>query len=138
MDYSENPHTLGQHLKKRRIERGLLQCDAAALMGVSVDTYGGWERGRIRPYAGSWRVVIDFLGYDPHQPPETIGEQLKAKRRALGWSQARLAAHLGWDETTVYRYERGDRKPRGECLAQLTSFLGGGLVAPIVDPRTDT
>ena len=121
--YSESPETLGQHLKKRRLEQALLQRDVAALVGVSVDTYGGWEVDRIRPYASSWGAIIHFLGYDPHPEPTSIGDRLKAKRRALGWSQRRTADHLGWDETTIYRYERGEWVPKPERLEQLEVFL---------------
>lgn len=64
--FSENPQTLGEHLKKRRIERGLRQRDAAGVLGVSVDTYSGWETDRVRPHAASWRAVIGLLGYDPN------------------------------------------------------------------------
>ncbi len=122
-DYSENPQTLGQHLKKRRFERALLQRDVAALLGVSVETYGGWEVDRIGPYAGSWRCIIGFLGYDPNPLPQTLGERLSAKRRSLGWSQRRTAAHFGWDETTIRRYERGQWEPKDARLQQLISFL---------------
>jgi len=93
------------------------------MMGVSTETYWGWEVDRIRPYAASWAPIIEFLGYDPSPVAETLGERLKAKRRRLGWSQAKIAVHLGWDETTVRRYENGDRRPTGRLLEQLENFL---------------
>jgi DNA-binding XRE family transcriptional regulator len=61
-DFPDDPKTLGEHLKKRRVEQRMLQREAAPLVGVSVDTYRGWELDRIRPYAASWRAVIGFLG----------------------------------------------------------------------------
>ena len=48
-DYSENPQNLGEHLKKRRREAKLLQREAAERLGVSLDTYQGWETGRVEP-----------------------------------------------------------------------------------------
>ena len=41
--YPEKPQTLGEHLKKRRRELGLLQREAAERMGISTDTYANWE-----------------------------------------------------------------------------------------------
>ena len=45
-DYLESPKTLGEHLKKRRKELGLLQLEAAARMGIGTDTYANWEKGQ--------------------------------------------------------------------------------------------
>jgi DNA-binding XRE family transcriptional regulator len=50
-DYSENPQTLGEHLKKRRRELGLLQREAAERMGILTETYGNWEKDKSKPVA---------------------------------------------------------------------------------------
>jgi len=83
-DFRENPRTLGECLKKRRLEQGLLQRQTAAQIGVSVDTYRRWEMDQVAPYAPAWRRIISFLGYDPGPPPQTLGEQLRNRRRVLG------------------------------------------------------
>ena len=41
----------------------------------------------------------------------TPGEQLRAWRRAEGWSVARLACELGCSETTVYAWQAGRSRP---------------------------
>ncbi|MDP1962656.1 MAG: helix-turn-helix transcriptional regulator [Reyranella sp.] len=64
-DYSETPHTLGEHLKKRRRELGLLQKEAAVRMGIGTETYANWEKGKTQPVAAQFRPVVEFLGYDP-------------------------------------------------------------------------
>ena len=48
-DYSENPQTLGEHLKKRRRQLGLLQRETAAQMGVLTETYANWEKDKTKP-----------------------------------------------------------------------------------------
>jgi DNA-binding XRE family transcriptional regulator len=54
-------------------------------------------------------------------------------RRRAGVSQERLAAELGVCESTVYRWEAGERVPRGELrrsyarlLAELGELTRGG------------
>lgn len=44
-----NPQTLAERLRKRRHELGLLQRQAAALLGVAETSYYAWERGRNQP-----------------------------------------------------------------------------------------
>ena len=63
-DYSENPQTLGEHLKKRRRELGLLQREAAERMGIWTETYAYWENGHSEPVASQFRPVVAFLGFD--------------------------------------------------------------------------
>ncbi|MBU1734284.1 MAG: helix-turn-helix domain-containing protein [Verrucomicrobia bacterium] len=47
-DYPENPTTFGEHLRKARIDAGLLIKDLAAKIGVTEDSVINWEiRGRM-------------------------------------------------------------------------------------------
>jgi DNA-binding XRE family transcriptional regulator len=93
-DYSETPKTLGEHLKKRRRELGLLQREAAERMGVSTDTVVNWEKDKTEPVAAQFRPIVEFLGYDPTPAPTTLGERLEAKRRLLGATFAQVARYL--------------------------------------------
>jgi DNA-binding XRE family transcriptional regulator len=65
-DYSENPQTLGGHLKKRRRELGLFQREVAKRLDVAVETLINWEKDRTKPVAAQFRPVIAFLGYTTH------------------------------------------------------------------------
>jgi transcriptional regulator with XRE-family HTH domain len=114
---------LGEHLKKRRDELGLWQRQAAADIGVSLQIYRDWEKGRAVPYASSWRLVTAFLGYDPSPAPMSLGGRLKAKRRELGFSLKEAAERLGWDPETVRRYEHDQWMLRGDRLRRLQAFL---------------
>src|SRR5882672_3091998 len=106
-DYLESPQTLGEHLKKRRRELGLLQRAAATQMGISRDTYVNWEKGKTKPVAAQFRPVVAFLSYDPTPEPQTLAERLEAKQRRLGASLAQIARHLGWDPGSLRRYLDG-------------------------------
>jgi transcriptional regulator with XRE-family HTH domain len=122
-DYSENPQTLGEHLKKRRRQLCLLQREAAELMGVSTDTVVNWENDKTKPVAAQFRPVVTFLGYDPTPAPETLSERLKAKRRALGITFEQAAKFLGWDPATLTRYLNGTWRMPPSRSAILEVFL---------------
>jgi DNA-binding transcriptional regulator YiaG len=58
-------------------------------------------------------AVIHFLGYNPLPPANTWAEQLVRGRTVLGFSQKAFARKLDVDPTTLARWERGEREPRG-------------------------
>jgi transcriptional regulator with XRE-family HTH domain len=105
---------VGEHLKKRRLDLGLRQKDAAREIGADTQTYGYWERGRTEPELRFFPAIIRFLGYDPAPADSTVplGERLRAARRREGFSQRELARRLGLDPTTVQAWEAGTvRRP---------------------------
>jgi transcriptional regulator with XRE-family HTH domain len=106
-DYSETPLTLGQHLKKRRRELGLLQRQAGQRMGVSAETVANWEKGKTKPVPSQFKPAVAFLGYDPTPDPQSLAERFEAKQRSLGTSLAQVARHLGWDPGSLKRYLDG-------------------------------
>ena len=55
---------------------------------------------------------------------ETFGSALKGYRRALAWSQERVAAMSGVDLALVSRLESGQRNPTHDNLAKLAEALG--------------
>lgn len=60
-----HPQTIGEHLKKRRLELGLKQDQVAAIIGVTRMSVSNWERGIYGPTKRAMIPIIDFLGYDP-------------------------------------------------------------------------
>jgi len=122
-DYSANPQTLGEHLKKRRRELGLLQREAAVRLGVSTETVVNWEKGRTKPVAAQFRPVVAFLGYDPTPEPQTLAERLEAKQRRLGASLAQVARYLGWDPGSLKRYLDGTWRISLDRREALEEFL---------------
>ena len=125
-DYSPVPQTLGEHLKKRRKEHGLLQREAAARMGIGIDTYANWENGRTKPVAAQFRPVVQFLGCDPTPEAKTLAERLEAKRRVLGATHSQIAGYLGWDPGTLRRYLNGTWRMPPARAATLDAFLSAG------------
>jgi transcriptional regulator with XRE-family HTH domain len=104
---------LGEHVKKRRIDLGLLQREVAGQLGVDKWTVLNWERGKTCPDIRYYPAIIDFLGYNPLPQGETFAERLKAARQARGLSWKRLAHELGVWESTVRDWEHGVHSPTG-------------------------
>jgi len=62
---SQEPKTLGEHMKKCRLERHLIQTQLAKLLGVDRVSVQNWESGIYEPHQGTVLKIIEFLGYDP-------------------------------------------------------------------------
>ena len=116
------PQTLGEHIKKRRLELGLRQIDLANQLEVNEHSIVKWEAGRT-PLDRYIPRIIEFLGYDPRPEPRTLAERLIWKRQALGLSRKRTAKLLGVDEGSLARWEWGVRQPTGVLQEKVLRFL---------------
>ncbi len=114
---------MGDHLRKRRLDLGLLQRDVAAKLGVRVDTIRNWEVGRNQPAQWQWPGIVRFLGYVPFGMNGDLGERLKAYRRVHGLSQTRLAAILRVDPSTVWHWEQGRRQPTDKHAETMNAVI---------------
>ena len=56
-----------------------------------------------------------------------IGRRLTEARDAAGLSQRELADHLGVKESTITKWESGERSPRGQRVSKLAGILGVSL-----------
>jgi DNA-binding transcriptional regulator YiaG len=121
--YEQVPQTLGEHVKKRRARLGLTQKEVAESLEVSLWTMLKWELGEASPLTQFLPRIIAFLGYDPFPEPQTLADQLAARRRTLGWSRKFAAAQLGIDEKTLAAWERGTAQPRGIHVRLVENFL---------------
>ena len=119
------PSTLGQHLKKRRLELGLLQREVARQLKVNPFTYLTWEKDRKIPWDRYAPAIAAFLGYDPNPSPVTLPERLRARRRALGLSRKAAARLLGIDDATLSRWDSGITEPKGLHAVLVARFLAG-------------
>ena len=106
-DSNFEPQTLGEHVRKRRLELGLTQKQAAEAFGVSPWTVLNWEKDHTEPPIESMPAIIRFLDYDPFPEPKSLAERLLAKRRAMGWLIKEAARQLGIDPATWGDWESG-------------------------------
>ena len=79
--YPTELRTIGDHVRKRRLDLGLLQREAALRIGVDKTTVFNWEAGRTTPSLRARPAVITFLRYDPGETPSGLGEHIPVVRR---------------------------------------------------------
>jgi transcriptional regulator with XRE-family HTH domain len=99
---------LGEHLRRVRLDRSLLQKQVAGEIGCSKASLTNWEKGHAEPELRFLPAILRFLGYDPRPEPTTFGGRLRARREAEGLSEEALARRLGLDSSTVSVWERGE------------------------------
>ena len=121
--YPRHLKTAGDHLRKRRLDLGLLQREVAATLGVRVDTIRNWEVGRNGPAQWQWPAVVAFLGYVPFGTDGSLAEKLKAYRRLHGLSQVRLADLIGVDPSTVWHWECRNSSPSRQHMGRIRTLL---------------
>ena len=105
--YPKELKTLGDHLKRRRLDQGLTQKEAGEQLGVSPGSVQNWETGGTSIEVRYYPVLIEFLKYNPLPPAETLGQAIRRARLSRGWPRKRLAAECDVDEVTVKRIELG-------------------------------
>lgn len=118
------PQTLGEQIKKKRLQLGLLQNEVGEMLGVTSFTVLNWEKGKTEVPVKSMPDLFRFLGYDPFPKPSSIPEHMIAKRRAMGWSIKKAARCLGVDDGTWGAWERGETILLREHRTRIASFLG--------------
>ena len=116
--------TLGDHIRKRRLDLQLLQSDVAQRLGVTESCIWNWENSATAPVFPYWPAIIGFLGYNPLPKPQTLAEQLVQARKIQGLSQKEMAKRLGVDPSALARRERGERKTTGRRGAGPRRGLG--------------
>ena len=129
------PQALGEHLRKRRIQLGLHQPEAARRLGVSTVALSRWECGKMRPRFFHYEAIIAYLGYDPfrkmantvHQNGEgnetidvamllaqgsnAFGGKFREIRLDRRLTAKKCAAILEADVKSIRNWETGKKRP---------------------------
>jgi transcriptional regulator with XRE-family HTH domain len=124
-EYPKELKTLGDHLRKRRLDLKLLQKDVGQRIGGSVSDVWNWENNRVIPAVKFIPAIIAFLGYNPMPKPEGIPAQLVWYRKGKGWTQKVFARALGVDQSTLAGWERAERLPTGDYMIKVSTALNG-------------
>ncbi len=118
------PQTLGQHLRKRRLEQRLTQRQVANQRGINPWTVLSWEKGHTEPPVKSMPAILRFLGYNPFPETKSMPERLLTKRRAMGWSIKKAASELGVDEGTWAAWESGKPVQSAKHRRMIATIVG--------------
>ena len=121
--YPRGLRTLGDHLRKHRLDLSLLQREVAVRIGADGATVTNWELNHTQPALRFMPAIYRFLGYVPFPLTGGVGERLRAHRIIRGWSQKRFARELGVDPSTLAKWEREERVPTGGFLCRIQAVL---------------
>lgn len=121
--YPKKLETIGDHIRKRRLDLGLFQKEVAQQIGVDTTTIYNWERNANSPQVHELPGVIRFLGYNPYPAAGSLSEKLTALRRTLGLNQRVMAKRLGIDPGTLRNWENGKRYPSKKLQQNIRYLL---------------
>jgi DNA-binding transcriptional regulator YiaG len=108
--------------KRLRISLGQTQEQLAQKLGIDESTIASWERGENKPVGPYLKLLEDFVASGgtlvgiPAAARMRIkfsARKITALRKKLGLTKTALARRIGINVNTLWRSERGDRKPHG-------------------------
>ncbi|WP_113663746.1 helix-turn-helix domain-containing protein [Pedobacter nanyangensis] len=125
--YPIKPTTIGDHLKKRRLNLKLKQTDVAKILGVHQETISIWEDNKNKPQIFHYPAIHNFLGYTTVSFDEsTFSGRVSALRWKNGLSFKQLGSLLGADPSTVSSWANGECIPpklRMICIDKIIESL---------------
>ena len=117
--YPATPTSVGEHIRKRRLDLKLLQIDAARIIGCDKMSVVNWEKGRSLPALCHMAGIVEFLGFDPLPEGDDLAVKLLHHRKSRGMTQKQFAIQIGVDPGTLGRWERRERFPDQTQLGKL-------------------
>ena len=105
-NYPEQPQTIGEHIRKKRLDNRQTQLEVATQIGIKENTLTTWEVGRYVPQVHHYPAIIRYLGYYPfiHETDSIAGKLLQV-RYSYGWSCKEFGDVVEADTATVRRWE---------------------------------
>lgn len=123
--------TIGDHIRKRRMDLGLQQRQVASDIGVSTDTVCLWETQGRTPETRAMPRIVSFLGYMPMVKPRRRCDELLAFRLIRGYTQQEAARAVGVDPSTWRAWENAQALP-----GSLRTKSAFGKILPVIDSQT--
>ena len=129
--------TIGQTIKEARTTAGKTRAECAALAGVSAVTWLRWELGRKRCQPDRVLAAVDgdelravlAAVVVPVPQPKSLAGPAVCPAQALLWMERRsvsalaLAQSLGVDHKTVYRWLRGESRPKPFVCTRIVAYI---------------
>jgi transcriptional regulator with XRE-family HTH domain len=114
--------TIGDHIRKKRLDLGLTQIEVAEIIGVQEGTLWNWEHGT-EPELVHMPKIIEFLGYVPFECPEDPIGKLRYYKRVNGLSYERLGKLMGRDPEQLTDWLSGRVRPCRRNKREIEKFL---------------
>ena len=126
--YPYYPKTLGDCLRKRRLDLNLTQKQLAEdILHTSASNIRNWEANRYQISLQFKQKVYEFLGIRPCNVSSPIGKRLKERREHLGLSLKKLSMLLGADPDTIANWENELREPSSRHLERIKLFMSWNM-----------
>jgi transcriptional regulator with XRE-family HTH domain len=122
--YPDICRTWGDWIKARRLDLRLTKRQLSFNFHVDDTTIYLWEKNRVKPSLAQIPKIIEFLGRDPFETEaENLADKLKNYRRTHGLSQKKFSEMLGFDQTTLAGWERGNHRPSKKSMNKMHLFI---------------
>lgn len=122
--YPTDPKSLGDHIRKRRMDLNLFQEEVAKIITVTTDCITNWENNRSEPQIQFYPSIIKFLGYQPFNNSfQSIGGKIMLYRTTHGLSHKKLGKLLGVDASTISSWENNKHEPQSRIKQRLLQLL---------------
>ncbi len=109
--YPTELRSIGDHIRKRRPDLGLLQREVALRIGVDKTTVYDWEVGTATPNIRTLPGVVRLLGYERQADPTLkagpgslaqVGRIRKPSRRAASSSRPSRQTNVSWEGSSSH------------------------------------
>jgi transcriptional regulator with XRE-family HTH domain len=141
---SKEPVTVGEQLRKRRLELRILQAEAARRLAVSTVTLSRWECDRLYPTWPHWPRIAAYLGCNPFDDPalgrpkgnesldvaflltnrpECFGARILKHRLEMKKSRKQFATELGVSVKSLWNWETNRRTPSPSLRTRIGEVL---------------
>ncbi len=122
--YPDKLSTLGDHLRKIRLDRGLTQLDVARILNVTSDTIYKWESNLFPPLPKHSNNIMIFLGYVPFEESyQKFHELIRAARIQKGDNLKEAALKIGCDPTALSRIEKNLVNPHANTRSKIEKYI---------------
>jgi len=119
-----NSTVVGEHIRMKRLQLGLIQKDVAKIINVSEDTITFWENQKASPMIHHYPNIISFLGYNPVGAMDgSLGDQLRSFRVLNGLSSKELGKLLRVDASTIRSWETNMIIPSAKNLKKIDKMI---------------
>lgn len=137
--YPATPNTVGEHIRKRRLDLGIQQKDLAEHLGIPPKTVSNWETNKQPPTYLFIPRIVAFLGYIPFTSLGATNESgnVLTARVLLGLTQREAARRLGVCKDTLSSWEHGRSVPTQQHTKVLETFINSAYRAGMTEGQSE-